>query len=169
MASLDQYWKSVYPAASAVCVEDRNKPTELAFYYGDDVPTALLKALGAEKIASKDNFMTTNFSAPALGAPYRPTFYENTTFQINMYDPNAWWTYDYYIGFPDNTAVEAGHHLASGGERAGTHNASTPHYPGQGFWIYYAPGSGVFMDLGNTLQTPNKIAALHRYVWVMFC
>lgn len=161
MANLDEYWDSVYPLASSVCVTNPAKPTDMKFFYGDDVPTPIVKALGAEKIIGPDTFVTKNFSAPALDAPYRPTFNENTTFMLNMYDPNAWWTYDYFIGFPDNTAVESVHHLASGGERAGSHNASTTHYPGQGFWVYYGPGTGVWMNLGKTLQSPNKIAAMH--------
>ena len=156
MANLDEYWHSVYPLASSLCIIS---PSDIKFFYSNHVPVSVITTLRAQNVTN--SWTTTNFSAPVLHAPYRPSYYENTTFQLSMYDPDAWWTYDYYIGFPDHTAVESMHKLDSNSERTGSLNWSTTHYPSQGFWTYYTRGSGVWINLGKTLQSPNKIAALH--------
>ncbi len=48
-------------------------------------------------------------------------------------------------------------------EILGSANHSRPYPPSKGFWYYYAPGSGVFTNVGFTLRAPNKLAALHRH------
>lgn len=105
----------------------------LVHFFSNELPTPIIKQLGAERIANPQQFATpAPFSPPAVGIPYRPQFYENTTFQINKVDPDAWWTYQHSDGFPDNAAIEAAHSVADPGEDLGIVNRSTPHAANQG-------------------------------------
>lgn len=95
---------------------------------------------------------------PALWQPWYPLFYPmQKVCAINKYGSKTWnqLFIDNSTGCPKNRfgMVEVANH----GGADGTIN-------GKGvWWFYHAPGSGIFVDLGQSLICMNKADALHRY------
>jgi hypothetical protein len=95
---------------------------------------------------------------PVLWQPWYPLFYPvQKACAINKYGSRTWnqLFVDNPGGCPRNRfgMVEVANH----GGKDGT-------IGGKGvWWFYHAPGSGIFVDLGQSLICMNKADALHRY------
>lgn len=90
-----------------------------------------------------------DYAPVPLYATWRPIWYTTDTFSVNLYPPKRWWEYEFLNTYPSFSVVE-GHHIKD----------DNPLYTVYGFWIYLTKGTGVFYNLGRTLQTQNKIHAL---------
>lgn len=104
-----------------------------------------------------------DFSPPKLWAPYSVFAGDNCTFFINHYPPTEWWKFADAAGVPSGSAIEVTHVKVGGGERRGSadparaFNATAE----AGFFYYYAPGSGVYFNVGQTIVGDNKLALLN--------
>lgn len=117
----------------------------------------------APRLNPPSNVTDYNFNPPKLWEPSVLFGNDNCTFYINRYPPNAWWEFEGAAGVPSRSAVEVTHVKVSGRERAGSFNQSTPFNATlfNGFFWYYAPGSGVFYDVGETVVGENKLSLLN--------
>lgn len=78
-----------------------------------------------------------------FSAPFTPP-----NIQRNIYHPYGWWNIPYYNGYPDNTYLECIH---------GTDTGSG--YVVYGYWTYIFTGTGIYMNIGKSLRSHNKLHA----------
>ncbi|MDB4413477.1 hypothetical protein N9189_03020 [Pirellulaceae bacterium] len=153
-----KYFQAVYPLLGDDISDD--KISDLVFgvlfwYYkvGDNnMMSVIQKYLG--EYYSWDDMQKTMFQPPKMNqlfsAPFTPP-----NLQRNIYDPYGWWNVSFYNGYPDNTYLEGIH---------GTDTGSG--YDVYGYWTYVSPGTGVYMNIGKSLRSHNKLHAnylLHHH------
>lgn len=131
----DPYLSKIYPNSSQL-----TKP-EIEFIYSFAPRDKNKKYFDPEK--------ERNYSPPEFNWWWRPVWYAPNTFSLNLYPPRAWWNYRDLNKYPSDSFVE-GVHVRD----------DNPFYSVYGYWIYKAPGSGVFYNVGKTLLARNKIHAL---------
>lgn len=140
---LNNYLKLIYPSYNNICLEDLN------FYYSC-YPKNILEYYGTEYISEKNNY-----KPPPKDKLWTPIWFPSGALALNKYDPNKWWEYKPKYkslnGITNSNWVEIMHTPDD-----------NPYYPVFGYWVYQTTGSGVFMNLGNTLVVPNKITALYK-------
>jgi len=173
--TLDQYFKSVYPLASKPakhCIDGRAPQNSIRFFY-DNAPAYLIARVGGQPVNMPKaprlkpipyNVTDYDFTPPKLWEPTVLFGNDNCTFYINQYPPSAWWEFEGAAGVPSKSAIEVTHVKVSGLERFGSFNQSSSFnqslYTGL-FW-YYAPGSGVYYDVGQTVVGENKLSLLNQ-------
>ncbi len=90
-----------------------------------------------------------DYAPVPLYASWRPIWYSQNLFSVNLYPPNKWWIYYDSLKFRSGEKVE-GLHIRD----------DNPLYPVFGYWMYVTTGTGVFYDLGKTLPARSKVHAL---------
>ena len=145
------YFKAVYPLLDEDSIE--NKISQLTagvvfWYYkigNTDMMKPIQEYLG--KYYSWTDMQKSGYEPPELNqlfsAPFTPP-----NLQRNIYDPYGWWNVPFYNGYPDNTYLECMH---------GTDTGSG--YVVYGYWTYIFPGTGVYMNIGKSLRSHNKLHA----------
>lgn len=144
------YFQAVYPLLGDVTNDQISKLVSgvLFWYYrvGDtNMMSIIQKYLG--EYYSWDQMQKSMFQPPKMNqlfsAPFTPP-----NLQRNIYDPYGWWNISFYNGYPDNTYLEGSHGTDSGSG-----------YVVYGYWIYVFPGTGVYMNIGKSLRSHNKLHA----------
>ena len=95
---------------------------------------------------------------PVLWQPWYPLFYPvRKACAINKYGSRTW--NQLFVDNPEGCPRNR-----FGMVEVANHGGKDGCYCGEGFWwFYHAPGSGIFIDLGQSLICMNKADALHRY------
>lgn len=132
--SLDEYLNMIYPDAKKL-----PNISDLNFFY-ECIPKEVIQKFGPI------------YSTLYVPAPYNrlwtPVWFPSGAVAVNKYDPTSWWTYQ--------TQAKSGWvevmHVPD----------DIPKYKVYGYWVYQTTGSGVMINLGNTLACANKIEALFK-------
>lgn len=153
-----EYFQAVYPLLGDLVPEEPSRETVemvstllagVSFWYykvGDtDMMKLIQEYLG--KYYSWNDMQNSGYEPPQLNqlfsAPFTPP-----NLQRNVYDPYGWWNVPFYNGYPDNTYLEGIHGTDSGSG-----------YDVYGYWTYIFPGTGVYMNIGKSLRSHNKLHA----------
>lgn len=150
MSDLESYYYRVYPAAKDGSYS-REWMDDLNFYY-EFIPETFIKSQGNIYFPSEHDW-----NPPEMNKLWYPIWYNGgpdtgcgSSCARNLYPPNNWLDYKNRKGFESNTFVESLHTIDD-----------NPFYTVSGFWLYYAVGSGVWIDIGRTVKAVNKIHALN--------
>jgi hypothetical protein len=146
---LRKYLNLIYKDTSKISIKNLN------FYYAC-YPKKILEYYG-KLYNSHEN----NYNPPPKGKLWTPIWFPKDAVAVNNYDPNNWWEYKTnkknWIEIirsnysPSNKWIEVIHTPDD-----------NPYYPVVGYWVYQTTGSGVFMNVGKTLISPNKISSLYK-------
>jgi len=133
------YLKMVYPNSNLI------RSVDLNFLYNcapNDLKQIYSPLIDPEK--------TTNYSPVNLYDTWRPIWYPENCYTVNLYPPKNWMNFEYLNKYGDNSVIE------------GLHTRDdNPYYTVWGFWVYATKGTGVFYNLGKTLKAYNKIDSLY--------
>ena len=129
------YLKMVYPNSSL------SNPIQLCFIYS--CAPSIIKNI--YKLNPRNNYKPVD-----LYTFWTPIWYPENCYTLNLYPPNNWMNFINLNKYTDNMSIE------------GIHSRDdNPWYTVWGLWIYVTIGTGVFYNIGKTLQAYNKIHALY--------
>ena len=132
---ISNYLKMVYPNSTL------SKPLQLCFIYS--CAPSIIKNI--YKLSPRDSYKPVD-----LYTFWQPIWYPENCYSLNLYPPNNWMNFIYLNKYTDNMSIE------------GIHSRDdNPWYTVWGLWIYVTKGTGVFYNIGKTLQAYNKIHALY--------
>jgi hypothetical protein len=147
MSDIEKYYYQVYPGAEDKSFSNKFMDT-LNFFY-EFVPK---EYIGEIYFPSQNDW-----KPPEIGQIWYPIWFQGgpkskcgSTSARNLYPPNNWLNYENKFGFQDNTLLETLHTVDD-----------NPYYTVFGLWTYYTKGSGVWINLGKTVKSVNKIHALY--------